>query len=376
LAGVALPAEQQQKYGELKKRLSELSSKFSENVLDATNAWSKHISNADELAGVPDSALAGMNEAAKGQDKEGYWLTLDIPCYLAIMTYADNAALREEMYQAFVTRASEQGPHAGQWDNSEIINETLALRHELAELLGFSNYAELSLATKMAEQPAQVIDFLQQLAERSVDKAKQEFAELTDYAQETAGVDALNPWDVGYFAEKLRQHRYAISQEELRPYFPLQTVLNGMFEVAQRLYGIEIEAQQDFDSWHDEAQHFVVSKAGQPLQLPVAYLVCNFNRPTEGKPALLTHDEVTTLFHEFGHGLHHMLTQIEYAAVSGINGVAWDAVELPSQFMENWCTRPCRWCGSWSLPCSTCVFTRRISRALMCRQCWMKCAAR
>ena len=370
LAGVALAPEQQQQYGELKKRLSELGAKFSENVLDATNAWHKHVTDPAELAGIPDSALQAMADAAQAEDKDGYWLTLDIPCYLAVVTYGDNAALREEMYQAYVTRASDQGPHAGQWNNSQLIDETLALRHQLAELLGFTDYAELSLATKMADSPRQVVEFLQQLATRSVDKAREEFAELEAFARETAGVAALNPWDVGYFSEKLRQHRYAISQEELRPYFPLNKVLNGLFEIARRLYGIEITEQTDFDSWHDEAQHFVVAKAGQPiarfyldvyarskkrggawmdecrvrrrtasgeLQLPVAYLVCNFNRPSGDQPALLTHNEVTTLFHEFGHGLHHMLTEIEYAAVSGINGVAWDAVELPSQFMENWC---------------------------------------
>ena len=370
LAGVALPPAQQQQYGELKKRLSELGSKFSENVLDATNAWHKHVTDPAELTGIPDSALQAMADAAQAEGKDGYWLTLDIPCYLAVTTYGDNAALREEMYQAYVTRASDQGPHAGQWDNSQLIDETLALRHQLAELLGFADYAELSLATKMADSSQQVVDFLEQLAERSVEQARLEFKELQAFAQENGGVDTLSPWDVGYFSEKLRQHRYAISQEELRPYFPLDKVLTGLFEIAQRLYGITITEQTEFDSWHDEAQHFVVAKAGKPiarfyldvyarskkrggawmdecrvrrrtasgaLQLPVAYLVCNFNRPTGDQPALLTHNEVTTLFHEFGHGLHHMLTEIEYAAVSGINGVAWDAVELPSQFMENWC---------------------------------------
>ena len=373
LAGVALSEDKKQRYGDIKKRLSELTSKFSENVLDATQAWTKLIHQADELAGVPESSLAAMAQAAEAKDQQGYLVTLEFPSYFPIVTYCENAALREEVYEAFVTRASDQGPNAGEWDNSDLIDEILALRHELARLLDFDNYAAYSLATKMAETPQQVIQFLQDLADKSRPQALQEFAELQAYAKENFDVTALQPWDVGFYSEKLRQHRYAISQEELRPYFPVNKVIAGMFEVVHRLYGIDIEAVAEVDSWHQDVRFYEIKKDGQAigrfyldlyarankrggawmdecrvrrrdsdgnLQLPVAYLTCNFNGPVGDQPALLTHNEVTTLFHEFGHGLHHMLTQIEVAAVSGINGVPWDAVELPSQFMENWCWQP------------------------------------
>jgi len=277
------------------------------------------------------------------------------------------------VYEAFVTRASDQGPNAGEWDNSELIDEILALRHELATLLEFDNYAAYSLATKMAETPQQVRQFLQDLADKSRSQAQQEFAELQGYAKDSFQVESLNPWDVGFYSEKLRQHRYAISQEELRPYFPVNQVISGMFEVVKRLYGIDIQTVSEVDSWHEDVRFYEIRKDEQAigrfyldlyarankrggawmdecrvrrrcsdssLQLPVAYLTCNFNGPVGDKPALLTHNEVTTLFHEFGHGLHHMLTQVEVGAVSGINGVPWDAVELPSQFMENWCWQP------------------------------------
>ncbi|MEH6358048.1 MAG: oligopeptidase A [Pseudomonadales bacterium] len=373
LAGVALSDDKKQRYGDIKKRLSELTSKFSENVLDATQAWTKLVDNADELTGVPESSLAAMAQAAEAKDQQGYLVTLEFPSYFPIVTYCENAALREEVYEAFVTRASDQGPNAGEWDNSDLIDEILALRHELARLLDFDNYAAYSLATKMAETPRQVTQFLQDLADKSRPQALQEFAELQAYAKESFDVAALQPWDVGFYSEKLRQHRYAISQEELRPYFPVNKVISGMFEVVHRLYGIDIEAVTAVDSWHQDVRFYEIKKDGQAigrfyldlyarankrggawmdecrvrrrdsdgnLQLPVAYLTCNFNGPVGDKPALLTHNEVTTLFHEFGHGLHHMLTQIEVGAVSGINGVPWDAVELPSQFMENWCWQP------------------------------------
>jgi len=372
LAGVALTTDKKQRYGDIKKRLSELTSKFAENVLDATQGWTKLISHAEELAGVPESSLAAMAQAAEAKEQKGYLLTLEFPSYFPIVTYCENAALREVVYEAFVTRASEQGPNAGEWDNSPLIGEILALRHELAVLLGFENYAGYSLATKMADKPEQVMLFLQDLADKARPQAQQEFAELQAYARDNFGVSELNPWDVGYYGEKLRQHRYAISQEELRPWFPVDQVIGGMFDVVQRLYGIEIHTVEQVDSWHDDVRFYEISQDGKAIgrfyldlyaradkrggawmdecrvrrlaengiQLPVAYLTCNFNGPVGDKPALLTHDEVTTLFHEFGHGLHHMLTQIDVGAVSGINGVPWDAVELPSQFMENWCWQP------------------------------------
>jgi len=373
LAGVALAEDKKQRYGDIKKRLSELTSKFAENVLDATQGWTKLISSAEELAGVPESSLAAMAQAAEAKEQKGYLVTLEFPSYFPIVTYCENAALREEVYEAFVTRASDQGPNAGEWDNSDLIDEILALRHELAMLLGFENYAEYSLATKMADHPEQVIQFLQDLADKARPQAQQEFTELQSFAKENFAVSELNPWDVGFYGEKLRQHCYAISQEELRPWFPVDQVIAGMFDVVQRLYGIEIRTVDDVDSWHDDVRFYEISQHGttigrfyldlyaradkrggawmdecrvrrrladKKIQLPVAYLTCNFNGPVGEQPALLTHNEVTTLFHEFGHGLHHMLTQIDVGAVSGINGVPWDAVELPSQFMENWCWQP------------------------------------
>ena len=289
------------------------------------------------------------------------------------MTYTDSADLREEVYTAFCTRASDQGPFAGQWDNAPIMKEKVALRQEEAQLLGFSNYAELSLATKMAESPEQVLRFLNDLAKRSKSQAEQELLELTEYARELHGQNELKVWDLGYYAEKLKQARYAVSDELLRPYFPAPRVLTGLFEVVRRLFGLRIEEQQAFESWHADARFFHIYDANHVhrgsfyldlyarehkrggawmdvcrsrrltahgVQLPVAYLVCNFTKPVGNKPALFTHDEVVTLFHEFGHGLHHMLTQIDVAGASGICGVAWDAVELPSQFLENWCWQP------------------------------------
>ncbi|GAB3289137.1 oligopeptidase A [Parahaliea aestuarii] len=371
LAGVALPPAQQQRYGELKKRLSELGSTFSENVLDATKAWTRAAS-AEELAGLPATALASARQAAEQAGKSGYLLTLEFPSVQPVLTYCDNAALREEVYTANSTRASDQGPHAGQWDNSPLIAEILDLRLELAQLLGFASYAELSLATKMAESPQQVLGFLQDLAARARPQAQQEWRELCDYARSAHGVETLQAWDVAYYAEKLKQERYKVSQEEIRPYLPVDRVLGGMFELVGRLYGLEVAELDDFDSYHPDVRLFELRHKGAAiarfyldlyarsdkrggawmadcrvrrhrngeLQLPVAFLVCNFTAPVGDTPSLLTEQELTTLFHEFGHGLHHMLTRQDVAAVSGINGVAWDAVELPSQFLENWCYEP------------------------------------
>ncbi|SEQ22670.1 oligopeptidase A [Amphritea atlantica] len=369
LSGIALADADKKRYGELQQKLSELTTKFSENVMDATDGWSKLITDEAELAGLPQSALAAAKQLAQAKGEEGWLVTLDFPSYFAVITYADNRELRRELYEAFATRASDQGPHAGQWDNSAIMTEILTLRAELAQLLGFENYAAYSLATKMAETPEQVVSFLNDLAGMSRPQAEKEYQELQDFALEEFSEPQLESWDIAYYSEKLKQARYAISQEELRPYFPMAKVLDGMFRITGKLFAIEIEEVTEFDRWHKDARLFNVSRDGEliarffldpyarakkrggawmddcrvrridngVLQLPVAYLVCNFNPPVGDKPALLTHNEVTTLFHEFGHGLHHMLTRIEYADVSGINGVAWDAVELPSQFLENWC---------------------------------------
>jgi oligopeptidase A len=373
LAGVSLPDAAKARYGEIKTRLSELSNRFSNNVLDATQGWFKHITDVAELQGLPESALAGAQRTAANKNLDGWVLTLDGPVYLTVMTQADNRALRREMYTAYVTRASDQGPTAGQWDNTSLIEEILQLRQELAQLLGFANYAELSIEPKMAQSTTQVLAFLEELAQKSRAQAERDLHELQSWVKQTHGLDALEVWDVPYYSEKLKEAQYQISQEVLRPYFTLPKVLEGLFSLNKTLFDIDILPQQEgVETWHPDVQFYRVERGGKPLayfyldlfaregkrggawmaecrvrrrtggklQLPVAYLVCNFNAPVGDTPSLLTHYEVTTLFHEFGHGLHHMLTQVDVAAVSGINGVAWDAVELPSQFMENWCWEP------------------------------------
>ncbi|MEW8078841.1 MAG: oligopeptidase A [Candidatus Thiodiazotropha endolucinida] len=370
LSGVDLEEDKKQRFKEISQELSQLTTKFEENLLDATNAWSKLITDESALQGLPESALALARQTAAQRDQEGWLLTLEYPSYLPVMTYADDRQLRREVYEAFATRASDQGPHAGQWDNTEAMERILELRHEQAGLLGFSNYADRSLAKKMARSSDEVIAFLTDLAERSRTQAERELNELREFASETYGFYDLQAWDIGYYAEKLRQVRHNISQEELKPYFPETRVLPGMFAVVERLYGIRIEETRGVDTWHPDVRFFEIRDSHNHLrgqfyldlyarpkkrggawmdecatrfftdtmdQIPVAYLTCNFSPPVDGKPSLFTHDEVLTLFHEFGHGLHHLLTTVDYPAVAGINGVAWDAVELPSQFMENWC---------------------------------------
>lgn len=371
LSGVALPSEEKKRYADIQAKLSELSSTFSNNVMDATMGWSKHVTDESMLAGMPESAKDAAAQAAHQKDLQGWLFTLDIPSYLPVMLYADNAALREEMYRAYATKASDQGPNAGKWDNTDIIQQTLALRSEIAQLLGFSSYSERSLATKMAESTDQVTGFLRDLAAKSKPQAEKELEEVRAYAKDTHGITELNAWDLPYYSEKLKQEKYTISDEMLRPYFPEDKVLSGLFEVVYRLYGLKIIEQPGIDTWHKDVRYFTITdsadalrgsfyldlyarakkrggawmdecrvrreKLDGELQLPVAYLTCNFNAPVGDKPALFTHDEVVTLFHEFGHGIHHMLTKMSVAGVSGINGVPWDAVELPSQFLENWC---------------------------------------
>jgi len=372
LSGIDLPPVEQQRFGAIQMKLAELGSRFSNQLLDATQAWTKHLTDEAALAGLPDSAKGQMKQAAEAKGLDGWLITLEFPSYYAVMTYADDRALRQEVYTAYSTRASDQGPNAGQFDNGPVMEEILDLRQELAKLLGYASYAELSLATKMAESPEQVLGFLRDLAVRSKPFAEKDLAELRAFAAKQ-GLDDLKSWDTGYYAEKLRQSRYSLNQEELRAYFPIDKVLAGLFTVVQRLYGIEIVELEDFDAWHPEVRLFEIREHGEHvgrfffdlyarankrggawmdgardkrrdaegrLISPVANLVCNFTPPVGERPALLTHDEVTTLFHEFGHGLHHLLTRVEHAGASGINGVAWDAVELPSQFMENWCWEP------------------------------------
>ncbi|MEZ8018292.1 oligopeptidase A [Vibrio splendidus] len=371
LSGIGLPADEQHRYGEISKRQSELGSQFSNNVLDATMGWSKQVTDVAELAGMPESALAAAQAAAEAKELEGYLLTLDIPSYLPVMTYCDNQALRKELYEAYVTRASDRGPNAGKWDNTEIITEQLKLRHEIARMLGFSTYSEKSLSTKMAETPDQVLGFLNDLAVKAKPQGEREVEELRQFAEKEFGVSELNLWDIAYYSEKQKQNLFEISDEELRPYFPESNAVSGLFEVLNRVFGMSVTEREGVDTWHDSVRFFDIfdatgtlrgsfyldlyarehkrggawmddcrgrriTQSGE-LQTPVAYLTCNFNKPVGNKPALFTHDEVVTLFHEFGHGIHHMLTQVDAGAVSGINGVPWDAVELPSQFLENWC---------------------------------------
>jgi oligopeptidase A len=369
LSGVELSQQDRDKFKVISKSLTELTAKFEQNLMDATHAWKKHITDEMLLAGLPESTKEMAAQFAKRAELEGWLFTLDFPSYMPVMSYADNREFREEMYTAFATKASDQGPNAGKWDNTEVMKEILKLRHGLANLLGFANHAERSLATKMAQSPEQVLDFLNDLAARSKPIAEKEFEELKAFAKEVADMTDLEAWDVTYFAEKLRQQRYAISQEELKPYFPEDKVVSGLFAVVNKLYGLDIKEREGIDVWHKDVRFFEIfdsqgelrgqfyldlyarnHKRGgawmdeclvrrqteQGIETPVAFLTCNFSEPVGDKPALFTHDEVTTLFHEFGHGLHHMLTKIPYAGVSGINGVAWDAVELPSQFMENW----------------------------------------
>lgn len=373
LSGVHLSGEKKQRYAAIVQRLSELSTRFGNNVLDATHAWEKVLSDPDQLAGIPDIALAAAKQAAQQKALDGYLFNLEYPSFFSVITYSDNRSLREEVYRAYMTRASELFPAGSQWDNQAIINEVLDLRLELANLLGYESYAHYSLASKMAESPATVFTFLNDLAERAVVLAQDELQYLTAFAREHFQLDELAPWDVAYFSEKLRKQQFDFSQETLRPYFPLDRVLEGLFDIVHRLYGIEVKVLDAIETWHSDVQTFGLYDQGQliarfyldlyarphkkggawmgecrvrrrrsdlSLQLPVAYLVCNFNAPVGEQAALLTHRDVTTLFHEFGHGLHHMLTQIECAGVSGINGVPWDAVELPSQFFENWCWHP------------------------------------
>jgi len=370
LSGVGLSAVKKNRYKTISQKLSSLTNQFEENLMDATNAWSTLITDEKKLAGLPQSALDLAKQTAQQRDKTGWLLTLEYPSYMAVVTYADDAELRHQVYHAFITRASDQGPDAGRWDNSSLMEEIVALRHEKAQLLGFDNYAELSLATKMADKPADVIGFLEQLAERSLPMARKDLASLQAFAKDLDGTKTLNAWDMAYYAEKMREQRYQFSQEEVKPYFPANRVMDGMFEVVKRLYGISVQKIEEVDVWHNDVQFFEIRdednkqrgrfyidlyarahKRGgawmdecvtrfddkDKLQTPVAYLTCNFTPPIGELPALLTHNEVETLFHEFGHGLHHMLTQVGFLSVSGIHGVEWDAVELPSQFMENWC---------------------------------------
>ena len=367
LAGVTLPPERKARFKACVEELAVLQSKFDDNVLDATNAWSFHVNDESELGGLPQSVIERARTTAAEASQRGWLLSLDPPTYQAVMSHADGRELRKAFYTAWTTRASDQGPGQGRWDNSALMDDILALRHELATLAGFASYAQYSLATKMARTVDEVLEFLEQLATRGRPVAERELEELTGFAGH-----ALEAWDVSYYSERLKRERLSASEEALRPYFPLPRVLEGLFAVAQRLYGVEIAERDDVDRYHPDVRFFDIHDLNGELRgsffidvyarsrkrggawmdecigrkrlagectVPVAYLVCNFMPPVGSRPSLLTHQEVVTLFHEFGHGLHHMLTRVDYPSIAGIHGVPWDAVELPSQFMENYAWR-------------------------------------
>lgn len=370
LAGVDLDDEKKKQFAAIESELSKLSNKFSNNVLDATMAWSKQIKDKWLLDGIPETTLQAALEVAKRKSMQGYVLTLDAPCYISVMTNADNRELRREMYEAYVTRASDRATHTADWDNKAVIEEILSCRSKLAHLLGYSSYAEISVARKMAKSVARVNEFLDDLVTMALPAAKREYQELCRFAATEHGLASLEAWDIPYYSEKLRKRNYDISQEELRPFFPVEKVMEGLFAIARLIYGVEIRRNSTMTVWDDSVGAFDILRgdeviarfyfdlytrdgkksgawmaecrsrrllADDVIQVPVAYLVCNFAKGSDLVPALLTHNEVTTLFHEFGHGLHHMLTREIHLRSAGINGVAWDAVELPSQLMENWC---------------------------------------
>jgi len=364
LSGVALEGEAKKRYAEISARLSQLSSDFSNHVLDATQAFVLPLRE-EQLKGLPESSVELLKQYGQQRELDQAAATLDIPSYLAIMTYAEDRALREEIYKAYTTRASELS-NAPEFDNTPVMEEILSLRQEMAQLLGFGNYSELSLASKMAPDVDSVQQFLVDLAEHARTPAEKEIAELKTIATQD-GISELQPWDTGYYSEKLKMQQFNLSQEALKPYFPAPKILSGLFSIVNRLYGIEV-VEREAPVWHSDARYFELEDQGtvvggfyfdlyartgkrggawmsgfrsrmqtlNGLQKPICYMVCNFTPPVGDQSALLTHDEVNTLFHEFGHGLHHMLTEVDHISVAGTHGVAWDAVELPSQFMEFW----------------------------------------
>lgn len=367
--GVALNEQDRERFKNLRQRLTILGSTFSNNLLDATDAWTKHILDADELKGVPEPNLAVARAAAERRDLDGCVLTLDMACYSSTMMHCENRALREEMYQAYVTRASEFDADGGEFDNAEVVDEILAKRTEMAKLVGFDCFAEYSIDPKMASSAKEAKTFLEDLLAKALPQAHEELERMRVFANDEFAIASLEPWDLNFVAERMRETLYDVSDRQLKPYFPLDHVVEGMFGVVEELFDVQITKYDAPSSWHEDVRYYEIARnndviarfyldafarekkrsgawmadcrsrraVGNELTLPVAYLTCNFTPPTDGNPSLLTHSEVVTLFHEFGHGLHHMLTQQPYATVSGINGVEWDAVELPSQFMENWC---------------------------------------
>ena len=370
LGGVDLPKAERERFAEIEHELDRLQARFQDNVLDATNAWSLAIVDGDRLAGLGRDALAMASDAARRHGEQGWRLTLEFPLVHAVLTTAEDRALRRCVYEAWTTRASDRGPHAGDWDNGPVMERILALRQEKAALLGYAHYAELALATRMVRRPAEVIGFLDELAEHGVPAARAEMDELRRFASDQLGIDDLQPWDTAYASEQLRRQRFAISDDQLRPWFPAARVIDGLFSIVRGLYGVRIEPADDVVTWHPDVAYYrllgadgeerggfyldlyarpgkragawmdgVIPRLGddERVRSPVAFVTCNLTPPGADRAALLTHDEVITLFHEFGHALHHLLTKVDVPSLAGINGVEWDAVELPSQLMENWC---------------------------------------
>ncbi len=375
LSGIGLSTEDRKKFSDLENRLSTLSSEFSNHVLDATNKWFKHVTDLEALKGLPETALNLAKQEAKNRGLDGYVITLRLPSYLPVMQYAENRELRRECYEAYVTRASSLGPNAGEFNNDDVISEELKLTNEQAKLLGFKNYAERSLARKMAESPEMVMNFLNDLVKKSYAQGVKEVSELKDFAKNVCNVsEELQPWDMSFFSEKLKENKYAVNDEMVRPYFPLPKVLEGLFKLVNVIFGLKVTEHKGVDVWHPDVSFYDIfdrngthrgsfymdlyareNKNGGAwmdscidrklrkdgsLQIPVAYVICNFTPPVGGRPSLLNHYEVETLFHEFGHSLHHMLTLVNEPDLAGINNVPWDAVETPSQFMENFTWEP------------------------------------
>ncbi len=374
LAGVDLPEADRDRYRVIATELSRLGTEFEQAVLDATEAWSLDLPEQDtRLAGLPESALAMFSDSAHEAGTDGYRISLKSPSYQAVMTFAEDRSLRETMYQAYQTRASDQGPQAGQFDNTDRMHNILALRQEAARLIGFTSSAHESLATKMAREPSEVLGFLNELATSVRPQAARELETLRTFAAESLGLTELSPWDIAFASERLKVARHQLSEEDLKPYFPVEPVLDGLFRLVERLFGVTIRERSGVDVWHSDVRFFelcdrdgiafagfyldLFSRSGKRggawmdvctgraatpagIQVPVAFLTCNAPPPTRTMPSLLTHDDVVTLFHEFGHGLHHMLTEVDLPSMAGIEGVEWDAVELPSQFLENFAWDP------------------------------------
>lgn len=370
LAGVDLLPEEQSEYRDIMIRLSRLRSKFSENLLDATQAWTRHFENAGALAGLPEAELNLLESIANSHGQDGWMVDLNAPSFHAVMTYAEDRELRQEVYWAYVTRASDQGPSAEHWDNGPLIEEMLSLRHRLARLLGYENYVEYALASRMAESPESALEFLEKLAGQAVPAAKEQFAALESFAGQRGAKLPLEAWDVTFWGERYRQDQLGLSDEELKPYFPLQQMLAALLHTSSELFGVRMVEDRKVATWHPDVRFFWLENAdgfrfaglymdlfarrdkrggawmdtcqslrqsAEGRQAPVAFLTCNFSPPVGDHPCLLTHNDMQTLFHEYGHCLHHLLTEIDWPQVNGINNVEWDAVELPSQLLENWC---------------------------------------